>query len=198
MIRSGTLSEVNRESGDWLFVDLGFSRASRSCGILLGNGLPEEITFGQLLNRVTQAARHPGRQLCLLLEAPLSVAFTPHGNPTGRSLERRGAKTRYWYAGLGTAVLTAATYLLRAITASPPGRDILLFEGFASFKPKGQASSHTSDVTRLREVVWRPATFTAAIVSPEQIAADPQDILTSAFAVAGMDYGIPPIVRIDV
>ncbi len=196
-IRAGLADEVLRTAGDWLFVDLGFSRASRSCSFLDGDGKPEVLTFGDLVSRVSERTSAPGPRLCLLLEAPLSVAFTFRGNPTGRRPERRGSEHRYWYAGLGTTVLTSATYLLRAVAGRGCGREVLLFEGFASFKAKGRISSHVEDVLRLREVVWSPWAHPGAVIPPDQLTIDPTDRLSSAFAVAGMDFGVPPVICLE-
>jgi hypothetical protein len=119
------------------------------------------------------------------------VAFSSQGNPLGRLVEKhRDGRTRYWYVGLGCSVLTSATYLLRQLTDSPRTRDIRLFEGFVSFKPKGQNSDHCADVLALRQVVCNPSA--ANVFGPDQLASEAKQ-LRSAFAVAGMDYGIPPV-----
>jgi hypothetical protein len=135
-----------------------------------------------------------GKPLNLLLEAPLSIAFTKDGNPTGRSIEKGPEGTRYWYVGLGCAVLVAATHLVRAVAAADAQREIRLFEGFVSFKPKGVRSRHTDDVAGLRDVVWHPERYPAAITPPEKLALDPTDVVCSAFAVLGLDTGIPPVI----
>ena len=154
MIRAGTPAEANRYSGEWVFVDLGFAEKAKSCGLLLGDGKPEEISFSQLTARLLEVIAFAQQPLNLLIEAPLSVAFNEYGNPTGRIIERRESRTRYWYVGLGCSVLVAATYLLRSIHEANPRREIRLFEGLASFKPKGVRSSHSDDVLKLRKVVW--------------------------------------------
>ena len=197
MIRAGCVSEVHRESGEWIFVDVGFSRDDASCALLVAEGEPTAITFAELIVRVLDLPSRQDSPLNLLIEAPLSVAFTADGNPTGRSVERRGSETRYWYVGLGCGVLVPAMYLLRRVVAKGPRREIRLFEGFASFKPKGVASSHVQDVLRLREVVWHPVEHPGAIVAPHQLSLDPDDQLFCAFKVAGMDFGVAPVVRGD-
>src|SRR5438874_1419213 len=132
MIRAGLVSEVQRDSGEWIFADVGFSRNASSCGLLVGNGEPSEMTFGKFVASIAQAAARGDSPLNLLIEAPLSVAFTGDGNPTGRSVERRGRESRYWYAGLGCSVLVATMHLLQAVLAEHPRGEIRLFEGFAS------------------------------------------------------------------
>lgn len=196
MIRAGLTSEANRNSGEWVFVDLGFAQAAKSCGLLVGDGESKDVSFSQLRREVLEIVSANGKPLNLLIEAPLSVAFNENGNPTGRLVERREKQTRYWYVGLGCSVLVAATYLLRAIQDARPKREIRLFEGLASFKPKGVRSSHSDDVLNLRKTVWEGNSKSGRIVPPEQLAASPEDRLLSAFLVAGMDFGVPPIVAL--
>lgn len=197
MIRAGLLAEAKRSSGEWVFVDLGFAQAAKSCGFLVGDGNPVEVSFSQLRADMLQIVVSDGKPLNLLIEAPLSVAFNENGNPTGRLVERRGEQTRYWYVGLGCSVLVAATYLLRSIHDAPAKREIRLFEGFASFKPKGIRSSHRDDVLNLRRVIWEGDSKYGRIVPPGQLAASPAHRLQSAFLVAGMDFGVPPVVELN-
>ncbi|HWP01242.1 MAG TPA: hypothetical protein VNL74_11580 [Methylococcus sp.] len=194
MIRAGLPAEAHRNSGEWVFIDLGFAKSAKSCGLLVGDGIPTEISFSQLRAEVTAIALSNQTPLNLLIEAPLSVAFTATGNPTGRSFERRGKQTRYWYVGLGCSVLVAATYLLRAVYDLHPGREIRLFEGLASFKPKGVRSSHSRDVIGLRRVIWEDASCSGSVIPAEELPAAQGDRVFSAFLVAGMDFGVPPVV----
>jgi hypothetical protein len=136
------------------------------------------------------------KPLNLVLEAPLSVAFSATGNPTGRAVEKRDGKARYWYLGLGCGVLVAATYLLRSIFDSPRSREIRLYEGLVSFKPAKVRSSHASDVLALRSIVFQQPSNAGKIVAPEQLRASPCDRLQSAFAVSGFDFGIPPVIAV--
>ena len=205
MIQAGNTNEVKAASGEWAFVDMGFAREARSCGLLIGNDSDtnnpdaEELTFSDLLSRIsTLTSQSSRRQLNLLIEAPLSVAFDAHGNPTGRTVERRGSRTRYWYVGLGCTVLVATTYLLRHVVDVGTRREVHLFEGFVSFKPKGVRSSHSGDVKRLREIAWDSRRDSDAVVPPEALRLNTDDVLESAFKVAGMDFGVPPVVRVDV
>jgi hypothetical protein len=193
-LRAGRVDEIRRESGEWLFVDLGFSREEASCGLLQDDGSPEELTFGAALERVVQATSRPGGPLNLVIEAPLSVAFTAQGNPTGRLLEKQPSGARYWYAPVGCLVLVAATHLLRAIATAGVQREVRLFEAFVSFKVKGAKSCHTDDVLCLREAVWFPDRFPTAITAPDALRTNPTDVVLSVLDQNGLGSGIPPVI----
>ena len=47
MIEAGTKSQVVWGNGNWVFLDIGFSRDARSCGLLVGDGEPSSIQFGE-------------------------------------------------------------------------------------------------------------------------------------------------------
>lgn len=194
-IRAGRIDEAARSSGEWVFVDVGFASKSRSCGVLFEEGEPIELTFSQAKTHLVELATASSRPLNIVLEAPLSVAFARTGNPVGRTIEIRDGKSRYWYVGLGCSVLVAATYLVRAISDAPRTRELRLFEGLVSFKPKGVASMHSKDVLLLRDVVWG-IPGVGRVVAPDELSASTDHTLRSAFAVSGMDYGVPPVIVI--
>jgi hypothetical protein len=133
----------------------------------------------------------------LVIEAPLSVSFSKEGNPKGRSIEKDGSRTRYWYNGLGCSVMVAAMYLIRRITDSQPKVPVRLFEGFVSYKDRSTRSDHKRDVRLLRDVVSNPKRYAKAIYSAEELKQDPADELRSAFWVAGFDCGIPAVIKRD-
>ena len=192
-MRAGTVDEIRRTSGDWVFVDVGFSRESKTSGLLVNDGQPIEVTFNDLRQELLKLTKQEGPAINLVLEAPLSVAFTRDGNPAGRSIERRGTEHRYWYAGLGCQVTLAAAYLLRSILAVQSTREIRLFEAFVSFKSKGAKSSHAADVISIRSVVWNPHQHAGKIIAPENLAGPHTKTMESAFAVYGFNCGIPPV-----
>lgn len=194
MIRAGDPEQVRIDSGEWLFIDMGFSSNGKSCGFLGSDNLAASLTFSEASKRIASAGSIKGRALNLLIEAPLSVAFNSLGNPVGRSFERLGSQHRYWYEGLGCLVMTSALYLLRALHDNRPQREVRLFEGFVSFKPKGNVSSHCADVEALRSVVFDPNRDRGAVLAATQMVQS-SDRLVSAFAVAGMDFGVPPVVK---
>ena len=196
MIVAGTVEDAVRDSGDWVFLDLGFSAKSRSCCIAVGDEPPSHVFYGELGSRLLALTRRATRPVNLLIEAPLSVAFTKDGNPTGRRIEIRGRDTRYWYVGPGAAMMVAATYLVRQLSDSVPVNEVRLFEGFASFKRKGLRSSHVDDVCALRDVAWGRG-GRGRIVGPDKLRMSGDDDLRSAFAVAGMDLRIPAVVLVE-
>ena len=75
-------------------------------------------------------------------------------------------------------------------------REIRLFEGFVSFKSKTAASSDADDVSDLRSVVWGESK-NGKIVGCDGLKIEKDDILRSAFAVSGMDFGIPAVVVVE-
>jgi hypothetical protein len=191
---AGEVRDIHPHSGEWVFVDIGFSREGKTAGLLISDGRPSRVTFSDLRAELICIARRDDRPLNLVVEAPLSVAFTASGNPAGRSMEKGEQGHRYWYAGLGCQVTTAATYLLRAVLDAQPARPVRLFEAFVTFKPKGTRSSHERDVEAMRSVVWRSATEPGDVVAPNALRGPNAERLQSAFAVSGFDLGVPPVI----
>lgn len=193
MIRAGRIDEVSPTSGTWVFLDIGFANKAKSCGLLLGEGKPQEVTFNDAILSICDFINKSNAPVNLVIEAPLSVTFDIHGNPKGRSIEKQDKKTRYWYVSLGTTVMVAAIYLVKAIYDSKPNNEVRLFEGFVSFKDSSAKSNHSNDVLILRDIVNNSHVDTKAIVSPDDLRKDTTDKIQSAFLVAGLDFGIPPI-----
>jgi hypothetical protein len=88
--------------------------------------------------------------------------------------------------------MVAAMYLVREIQQA--GCAARLFEGFVSYKDGPVPSSHMNDVLLLREIVRDPVKFSENIYSAERLKLDPSDKPESAFAVAGIDCGIPAVI----
>ncbi len=196
MIVAGVREQARRDSGQWVFVDIGFSRDQSSCGIAIGDSRPRNVRFSDLAPCIARELESDTAPLNLLIEAPLSVAFNAGGNPTGRSIERKNGKTRYWYMQGGAVTLLATMHLVRDLYEIRPTRELRLFEGFASFKHKKKNYSHASDVSNLRRVVWGERDK-GKIVDAEGLKMRDEDILVSSFLVLGMDLGIPPVVVAD-
>ena len=196
MIVPATKKDVTPNSEEWVFVDMGFSQKKKSCGIAVGDSEPQEVLFSSLAPQILNVISKGCGPLNLLIEAPLSVAFDAEGNPTGRRIEKRGSDTRYWYVGPGCAVLVATTYLLRELDEANLPRQVRLIEGFVSFKEQGISSSHTNDVADLRNIAWGRDQTPGRVVGPNGLKVEKDDFLCSAFAVSGMDLGVPPVVMV--
>jgi len=195
MIYAGEVKDIRWSSGTWLILDIGFSNKSRSCGFLLGDYKPTRYRFSEAVSKVIEAAQ-TNKVLNLVIEAPLSVAFNRHRNPKGRSVEKKGSKTRYWYFGPGCTVLVATTYLMQKLVKSKPAGTIRLFEGFVSYKDRGKPTDHLLDVKLLKEAIMAP-NASKYCKKPQELKLDDDDILESAFKAAGMDFGIPPVISIQ-
>ena len=48
-IIAGSTTDINKDSGQWLIVDIGFSSTDPSCGVWNGIGIPSVVTFGDLV-----------------------------------------------------------------------------------------------------------------------------------------------------
>ncbi len=199
MIIPGTREHFKNKDADWIIIDMGFAKSRKSCGLLLGD--PDKIEpfqFGEMVDEVAKYILQNKGPFNLMIEAPLSVAFTENGNPVGRRFEKDGKKTRYWYVGAGAAVMTGATYLLREIFSISGHRDIRLFEGFVSFKEKGTKTNHVDDVYRLYNCVLnydeKKEDKEYHLIDPNEKEKSTGNNLVSAFKVTGMDFGIPLVI----
>ena len=202
-IIAGCATDLNKDSGQWLIVDIGFSSTAPTCGVWHGTGKPSVVTFGDLVTLATREVQKSGPQpLNLLLEAPLSVAFQQNGNPTRRSCDSQGGKHRDWYVNAGATTLIAAGYLLRALDGCQRQRNVRLFEGFVSFKSAEarlrskaeRIAAHEKDVLKLKNAVWTGAN--AQITDPGELRQHPDHRIESAFPFLDKHL-IPPVIRIN-
>ncbi len=202
--RAGTASDLATvtDDADWAIVDIGFSSTRKSCGVgICRSGAwesPQEITFGQLLERLTNLITLPTRTpLNLVIEAPLSAAFNAQNNPVGRIFEKQdgSARTRYWYVGAGSSVLLAAVYLLKSLHDCPNrSRNIRLFEGFVSFKD-GIESSHAGDVSGLWQAVQHLRQSQRNFNVPTPFSSGRDDRTEPTLNIANVSLGgIPPVI----
>ncbi len=202
LISAGTIKNLGESAGEWIAVDLGFSEKSKSCGYAHTTAIRKvdpvcgDEKYGDLIERLKAlvSTRKAGA-VQVILEAPLSMAFTTDGCPVGRKhLEQIGSDTRYWYVGAGAAVMIAAARLIYEIAQLEPNRDILLFEGFVSFKGKTKAKHH-DDARQLLDVVAHPRIgrfLEASSTVPSTVQ------LRSLGTLLGMDFDPPPIVVANV
>ena len=97
---------------------------------------------------------------------------------------------KHRYTGPGCNVMVASFYLLRKLLSLTSSCEVRLFEGFVSFKPNKQ--SHEEDVEALRKVVREKD----SIIPVENLKANKNDKLTSAFDVMGLDVEVPPVILV--
>jgi hypothetical protein len=193
MIQAGKISQINLKNGRWIFLDIGFSGKQKTCGLIFADGEPECLKFGEAKRRIIADITASKSPINLAIEAPLSVCFSPEGEPKGRDIEKDGRDTRYWYSGPGCAVMTAAIYLVRAIYDTKPSAQVRLFEAFISYKQKGKQSDHKRDAWLIREAVSKNNKKCFKIAKP----LDARDKVKNAFTVAGIDCKLPAIIKID-
>lgn len=189
--------DVEWSSGTWIFLDIGFSNSGRTCGLLVSNGQPHEFLFSEAKKEIKNVTLGSKSPVNLVIEAPLSVCFDSKGNPKGRTIEREGSRIRYWYLGLGCAVMVAAIYLIHELYALGPELTvpIRLYEGFVSFKDRSKKSRHADDVILLRDYVRNPKANLGSIYFANDLKGNDSDELKSATAIFGLDFGIPPIIK---
>jgi len=199
MIHAGKVSDLGWSKGTWLILDIGFSNTKKSCGYILGESDPEQMQFGEAIARVVNIAKN-STSLNLVIEAPLSVAFDKSGNPKTRSIDKKDGQNRLWYVGPGCAVMVATMYLLRKLYDSCLSAEVKLFEGFVSFKSRETRSSHSDDVSCLRDGIKKTGIQTSRFYGPGDLKEDPDDEIKSAFEVmnlTNMDLSIPAVIMID-
>lgn len=204
LIRSGTMNELKTPSGDWCFVDVGFSSDKKTCGYLLATvGAEErsqgarEVTYAVLGDVIAALLGEPRGPLHLVLEAPISAAFTRDGNPLGRSIEKRGQQTRYWYVGLGCSVLVATLYLLKRLIAEERKRELRVFEGFVSFKKRDSTTGHANEAEAMKAVVWSGGQTGGDFCVARTSRTTPGGTIGSTLELLGLDPTPPPIVRVN-
>ncbi len=200
-IRAGTVCEIYGRSGEWMFIDLGLGEKSKSNGVLQAVGQSKCVTFrktvmfGEAVNLVKRAAlRTTPFPLNLVLEAPLSVTFDGNGNPTGRVCDTKDGVDRPWHNQAALRMIVAAGYMMQKIAEHRRSmkRDIVLYEGFVSFKRS--RSAHIKDAEVLKDAVWKPNP--RELFAPEKLLLDPAaHKIRSSFKIMGIDLGIPPVIR---
>lgn len=175
------------QCADWLAVDIGFSCAKRTTGIMGAHwDKPKCIQYGQLIDECLRFAE--GKfAVGLIIEAPLSMAFNLANNPTGRKGEKRGAKTRYWYQGLGCSVMTAAALFLRTLAEADSAASAYVFEGFVSFKD--EATNHGDDAAGLIR-------NRKNIVNGANLLVEESDRIISLMGLWGGDSAIPGLISV--
>jgi hypothetical protein len=170
---------------DWFVLDIGFSSKKRTCGILKSDNMATDCRFYADIEREIAGFASSRNRMGLIIEAPLSYAFDARGNPCGRSFEFKKGETRYWFTSLGCAVMTAALFLLRRLHERKGNCEIVLFEGFVSFKKK---------ITRHEEDALRLFQQRHYVLESSKIAQNKNDIISGITNLFGVQSGVPAIV----
>ena len=207
-IIAGTVRDIENVRRDktllecWIFSDIGFAPDEKSCGVAVGSHTAEEVRFAEMVNMMVEKVEEPGKPLHLLLESPLSAAFTPAGNPCPRNFEwstrSKGNHSskwfkdwidkmhRGWYLRAGASTKAGAERLLWELHRCKRQRDVLLFEGFAPLKAK-----HKEVAEKLRYAV--KGETSSHIVSPDEIVAGKLEVyLWPITGISGWDSNEPP------
>ena len=93
--------------------------------------------------------------------------------------------------------MVAALYLIRPVFESKPTGSVRLFEGFVSFRSPGARSDGKEDVLALREAIRGGVSTPAVVYSANELKMDADDCLCSAFRVAGIDCGVPAVIKCE-
>ena len=168
-IVAGLEGQVNCNCGDWLIIDIGMSSTRRTCGVWCDPDTFKVMHFYELKNVLTDRAKIDDRgPLNLAIEATLSVAFLPNGNPGYRLCDiyepfpNQKPESKHWNQNGGRATILAAQFLLRELHESQPKkRQIRLFEGHVAFKRyidykpfEKETNPHLKDVLVLKNAIF--------------------------------------------
>jgi hypothetical protein len=142
-------------------VDLGFSGASRSCGVADTHDAeparPAAQRFGECVSTVIDFAR-AHREIVLVIEAPLCATFDGRGNPAPRGAFERSPRARWWSPGAGAAMALAAQHFLSAIHDATSETTVHLAEGFVVGADSGGHGQVATDLMSafvgLNESAW--------------------------------------------
>jgi hypothetical protein len=199
VIEPGTADQIKWDDDTWIILDVGFGQDETS-GLLMPRAEPRHFTFQGAKQLIIEHIKKSRTPTNLVIEAPLSVCFNQHGNPTPRMCVERvevdgSIQFRRWYQAGG--IIIAAMYVIRAIAEANPNSKVRLFEGFVSYKAKGRRSDHRGDVRLLRDIIRQSERFAACIYSRETLRGEPNNTIESAFKVCGLDCGVPVVIKAE-
>ena len=191
-IFAGTAEQFSRDPEDWILVDSGFSGRQASGRVTPSTGLRlpvwpvgRNVSWSEAKQLTSTFLSSRTRPINVMLEAPLSVAFSDDGNPAPRAFEKSDNSSRYWYLQGGAVTLVSAAYMIGHWFKSN-GPDLHLFEAFLSFK--NQRQDHSDDANDMLE-----AALTSTPLSPAEMVQQPTDKLQSSTLELGLDFGVPPV-----
>ena len=186
-------------------IDLGFSEEEPTVGVVFQpDADPPGETFGDGICRVNswlaRMAAENENQCILVIEAPLSMALTSHGNPCHRQIELQrnyalGASPRGpkgWYYQAGANLSLGSTIFLSNLVV-PDGLKILLVEGFyCRVSPDESPASHQQVAERLLQ---RLLHLKEPLVTP--LPDEPQGTVRVLPGMENLVEGIPGILLRD-
>jgi hypothetical protein len=224
----------------WVIIDIGFSNNSRSCGVTInGKQIPDPVGpyrvtsckpktlgdkhYGMLCPAITQwLSQHqssgPNRPVNLMIEAPLSMAFTKRSEPGGKlqgahqgnpiaripdrlegsdTNDRTQVQQRLWYTQPASGLMIASIRLIQELAIALDGWNIRLFEGFVSFKKGDERTGHWRDTYKLWHALQvedkAPKPLSSAIINPQKAIA--QSVLELINLSSTSE--VPPVLRVS-
>lgn len=196
MMRAGAHSEIRPDSGLWVIVDVGLSK-NKTTGLLVGNGPAKNLTFAEAREEISNAIQRSEMPVNLMIEAPTSLAFDRRGNPMPRFFEASGVfgdnGSRSWNTQPAPGVILAGLLQLRPLwDARERLPEVRIFEGVATFRPRGTTGDHREDVTNLSRMVAQPDP--QFVFDAPTIQSRTDGNVVSLFPICGMDVGIAPAI----
>ena len=184
-IEAGDSKIFSRNTNDWIFWDMSFSK-SKTSGLILPDGSESTTTWSNASEQVFNYIEKHSGPFFLMLEAPLSFSFKD-GNPIRRAFEPVNYE---WYRNAGGGLAWGAAVFLNALSKTLKGK-IYLFEAFITnanktLTSKG-ADSHIRDARLMRRIVVDESTELLKNLNLENTTIESS---TKRF---GLDFGIPPV-----
>jgi hypothetical protein len=162
------IQQVPKDVKKWpvLVIDMGFSETNRSAGMASANSgtaPPEDHRFSEIIGEVNthleNLAADGKNSAILILEAPLSAAFTHEGNPCHRQIElqrnylpgQRPRSPKGWYYQAGANLSLGSIQFLRSLDI-PKAFELHLAEAFyCSVQANENHPDHHAVATELLE-----------------------------------------------
>jgi len=186
MVKAGKARDFSRDPKDWIFLDIGFSSESKTCGLKIFGEPAQNQSWADACLEIKNAIHSCNKNINLMIEAPLSVTFNNTNNPVRRSFEKRGKSTRYWYLQGGVVTLLSAAYLIRQLYDLKES-NISLFEAFISFKP--QKTDHMDDASLMERGIVEGA----LPIGKADIRMSKEHKIEASMAKFGYSFGVPPV-----
>jgi hypothetical protein len=185
-------------------VDLGFSESDPSVGFAYGQGteiIAGEKIFGDCIAEINSWLQKQKNKCVLIVESPLTMALTAHGNPCHRQIElqrnyQRGRAPRSpkgWYYQAGANLsLGSSVFLQRLIV--PQNLTVELIEGFyCSISPDERHADHREVAQHLMQRLY-------SLAGSELVVPQAETEGGAVYLLPGLEGsigGIPPVLLRD-